>query len=304
MSELSQRPLGRTGLSVTVLGFGAMDLGGPPVASEITDDDAVRVLNEVLDQGVNFIDTAGCYGSSERRIGLALAQRRSEFLLATKCGCPPGEGMGSHHVYNAANIRAGIEHSLRQMRTDYVDVAQFHGSITPAEWESEGALSELLKMKQEGKVRFIGISGILPNLVQQIESGVFDVFQIPYSALQREHEAIIAKASAAGAGIILRGGVARGAPIDWNKRYYMLTGDEMSGRWEQAKLDELLDGMSRMEFMLRFALAQPALDTAIVGTKSLEHLRDNVAAARKGPLPADVVAEAKRRLDNTGSRPA
>ena len=89
-----------------------------------------------------------------------------------------------------------------------------------------GALEELLKLKTEGKLRFIGVSGILPNLIEQVDSGVFDIFQIPYSALQREHEHIIAKASDAGGGIIIRGGVARGAPTDWNKRYYMLSGDE------------------------------------------------------------------------------
>jgi aryl-alcohol dehydrogenase-like predicted oxidoreductase len=80
-------------------------------------------------------------------------------------------------------------------------------------------------------------------------------------------------------------------------------GDELSGSWDMARLDELLDGMSRIEFMVRFAIAEPCLDTTIIGTKNLDHLRDNVAAARKGPLPADLVTEAKRRLDATGSRP-
>ena len=98
-------------------------------------------------------------------------------------------------------------------------------------------------------------------------------------------------------------GVARGAPTDWKKRYYMLSGDELSDRWDKAKLDEVLDGMSRIEFMLRFAIAEPTLDATIVGTKNLDRLRDNVAAARKGPLPANLVREAKRRLDATGSRP-
>jgi aryl-alcohol dehydrogenase-like predicted oxidoreductase len=304
MSEIARRQLGRTGLSATVLGFGAMDLGGPPAANEISDDEAGRVLNAVLDSGINFIDTAVCYGASETRIGRAISHRRDQFVLATKCGCPPGKPMGAQHIYSAANIRAGVEHSLRTLRTDYIDIAQFHSSISRSEWEAEGALDELLKLKQEGKLRFIGVSGVLPNLAEQVDSGVFDVFQIPYSALQREHEDIIEKASATGAGIIIRGGVARGSPTDWNKRYYMLTGDELSGRWEKARLDELLNGMSRVEFMVRFAIAEPALDTAIIGTKNLDHLRDNVAAARKGPLPADMVAEAKRRLDATGSRPA
>jgi len=303
MSDIERRQLGRTGLPVTVLGFGAMDLGGPPAANEISDDEAGRVLNAVLDSGINFIDTAVCYGTSEARIGRAISHRRGEFILATKCGCQPGKPMGTPNIHTAANIRAGVEHSLRMMRTDYIDIVQFHQNLTRSIWEAEGALEELLKLKKEGKLRFIGVSGILPNLIEQVDSGVFDVFQIPYSALQREHEHIIAKASDAGGGIIIRGGVARGAPTDWNKRYYMLTGDELSGRWDKAKLDEVLDGMSRIEFMVRFAIAEPTLDTTIIGTKNLDHLRDNVAAARKGPLPASQVREAKRRLDATGSRP-
>jgi aryl-alcohol dehydrogenase-like predicted oxidoreductase len=303
MSALEKRPLGRTGLSVTTLGFGAMDVGGPPPGRDISDAEADQVLNAVLDAGINFIDTSICYGSSETRIGKAIAKRRSEYVLATKCGCVPGGPRGDH-VHTAANIRAGVEHSLRTMRTDYLDIVQIHRSLSRREWEAEGALAELQKLKREGKVRFIGISGVLPNLTEQVDSGLFDVFQIPYSALQREHEAIIAHASAAGAGIIIRGAVARGAPANWDKHYYMLSKAEMSGRWDTAGLDELLDGMSRIEFMLRYALANPDLDTTIVGTSSAGHLHDNLVAALKGPLRADVVAEAKRRLDATASRPA
>lgn len=303
MTGIERRVLGRTGLSVTVLGFGAMDLGGPPAANEISDDDAGRVLNTVLDCGINLIDTAVCYGTSEARIGKAISHRRKEFVLATKCGCVPGQPMSAPHINSAANIRAGVEHSLRTMRTDYLDIVQFHHSLNKKSWEIDGALSELLKMKAEGKLRFIGVSGVFPNLIEQVDSGVFDVFQVPYSAVQREHENIITKASETGAGIIIRGAVARGAPLDWNKRYYMMSGEEMSGRWDGAQLDDLMEGMHRMEFMLRFALALPALDTAIVGTKNVDHVRDNVAAALKGPLPEDVVKEAKRRLEAAGSKP-
>jgi aryl-alcohol dehydrogenase-like predicted oxidoreductase len=302
VSDLERRQLGRTGLSVTALGFGAMDLGGEPMAREVSDETAAEVLNAVLDSGINFIDTAGCYGASEARIGRAIAHRRQEFVLATKCGCV-GSTTGAPHVHTAASIRTGVESSLRLMQTDYIDVVQFHRSLARSEWESQGALDELLRLKQEGKLRFIGVSGVLPNLNEQIASGVFDTFQIPYSALQREQEDAIAKASDAGAGIIIRGGVARGAPSDWNRTYYMMSSDEMSSRWDSAHLDDLLNGDSRIDFMLRFTLANSNLDTTIVGTKSPEHVRANVAAAKRGPLPPDVVAEAKRRLSSTGSRP-
>ena len=133
--------------------------------------------------------------------------------------------------------------------------------------------------------------------------GVFDAFQIPWSAVQREHEAAVAKASAAGAGIVIRGGAARGAPTDWERRGSRLVPEDAKDRWQNAKLDDLLDGMSRMEFTLRYTLSNPDLDTTIVGTANLEHLRDNVAAAAKGPLPADVYAEAQRRLAAAGSVP-
>jgi aryl-alcohol dehydrogenase-like predicted oxidoreductase len=83
----------------------------------------------------------------------------------------------------------------------------------------------------------------------------------------------------------------------------MLPGSSMRDRWEQARLDELLDGMTRAEFMLRFTLSNHDLDTTIVGTKDISHLHDNIAAALKGPLGENVVQEAKRRLAAAGSRP-
>ena len=190
MSDMERRQLGRTGLSVTVLGYGAMDLGGPPAANQITDAEAGQVLNAVLDSGINFIDTAICYGTSEARIGQAISHRRNEFVLATKCGCQPGMPMGAPNIHTAANIRAGVEHSLRTMRTDYLDIVQFHQSLNRETWESEGALDELLKMKAEGKLRFIGVSGILPDLIGQVDFGV--VRRLPdsllrHSARAREH---------------------------------------------------------------------------------------------------------------------
>ena len=135
--------------------------------------------------------------------------------------------------------------------------------------------------------------------------GIFDAFQIPYSALQREHEDVIAQPPTPAPGIIIRGGVARGAPEDWEgRRYYMVPNETMRDYWEQAKLDELLDGMSRIEFMLRFTLSHPALDTTIVGTSSVDAPSRQHRHAAQGPLPDDVYAEATRRLTAAGARPA
>jgi aryl-alcohol dehydrogenase-like predicted oxidoreductase len=282
-----------------------MEVRGRPSGPAISDEDAGRLLNAVLDEGINVLDTSIDYGRSEELIGKFLAHRRSEYVLASKCGCVPGAPQGSEHVHTADNIRAGVEHSLRTMRTDHLDLVQFHRSLSRQEFNADGALEEALALRDEGKVRFVGVSAVLPTLDEQIDMGVFDAFQIPYSALQREHEDVISRASDAGMGIIIRGGVARGAADDWEGRsYYMVSNETMRHYWDQAKLDELLDGMTRTAFMLRFTLSHPALDTTIVGTSSVEHLRANVAVAAQGPLPDDVLVEAKRRLAEAGSRPS
>jgi aryl-alcohol dehydrogenase-like predicted oxidoreductase len=306
---LRKRLLGRTGLEVTELGFGASELrGGKMWGPERPDSQAGEVLNAAVDAGINFIDTALDYGRSEELIGNYISNRRSQFYIESKVGCIPGEMDNVQHVHTAANIRAGIEHSLRMLKTDYLDVVLFHHSISREQMEADGGLEELIKLKEEGKTRFIGVSATLPNMADHLDMGVFDVFQVPYSVVDRAHENIIRRASEAGAGIVIRGGVARGGPSDWDlvRDYDWSIRSRPTGKavWEQAKLDELLDGMSPMEFTLRYTLSNDDLDTTIVGTSNLEHFRDNLAAAEKGPLPADVVTEVNRRLEATTSKPA
>jgi aryl-alcohol dehydrogenase-like predicted oxidoreductase len=305
------RVLGRTGVEVSVLGYGAMELRGQLSGSvsqlngpAITDEDAGRLLNELLDAGVNLIDTSVDYGRSEELIGRHLGPRRSEFSLASKCGCPlslpPGESMMGTHDYSAANVRAGVEQSLRRLRTDYLDLVQVHLSPPRSEMEASGTIEALQSLRAEGKVRFIGMSGTLPNLPDHIDMGVFDVFQIPYSALQPEHDELISRAANAGAGVLIRGGVARGTASqdkNWAVQPLSSSGPAAQDRWEAAKFDELLDdGMNRHEFILRFTLSQPGVSSAIVGTSKPEHLRSNVEMASRGPLPQDLYAEARRRL--------
>ena len=307
MAALPTTTLGRTGLEVSKLGYGAMELrrataeGSPPV-------DVGALLNAVLDHGITFIDTSPDYGPSEELIGEHLSSRRDEYFLASKCGClvdPPPREPGQvipPHEFTPENIRAGVEQSLRRMKTDHLDLVQFHISPSQETLEEHGAVEALQELRDEGKTRFIGMSGTLPNLTDHIQMGVFDAFQIPYSALEREHEESIADAAVAGAGTIIRGGVARGAPA---KGPDAMAGypdrmreafERRSARWDEADLDDLLDGMSRMEFMLRFTLSHPNMNTTIVGTANPEHLAANVAVAAKDVLPADQYEAAKERL--------
>jgi aryl-alcohol dehydrogenase-like predicted oxidoreductase len=141
----------------------------------------------------------------------------------------------------------------------------------------------------------------LPDLPDHIAMGVFDAFQIPYSAVQRDHEELITQAAAKGAGTFIRGGAARGAASEEkNWRTGPLTQAPGVGQrnWESSGIEDLLAeaGMGRMEFILRFTLSHPSLSTTIVGTSSIDHLGGNIAVAEKGPLPADLYEEAKKRL--------
>ena len=132
--SIPTRELGRTGAEVTVLGYGAMELRGPPRGPAIDDADAGRLLNELLDAGINLIDTSVDYGRSEELIGRFVSGRRDEYFLASKCGCPlslpPDATPPYAHDYSAANVRADVEQSLRRLQTDRLDLVQVHMSPT------------------------------------------------------------------------------------------------------------------------------------------------------------------------------
>jgi aryl-alcohol dehydrogenase-like predicted oxidoreductase len=305
---IQTRPLGRTGADVTILGYGAMELRGQPRGPAIDDEEAGKLLGEVLDSGINLIDTSVDYGRSEELIGRYIGHRRDEYFLASKCGCLPGQPEGAMppypHDYSPANVRAGIEQSLRRLGTDRLDLVQVHMSPSRVQLEADHTVETMLSLRDEGKVRFIGMSGILPNLPDHIAMGVFEVFQIPYSAVQREHEELITAAAARGAGTLIRGGAARGAPAEdkaWRHGPIGLDQGEGQRRWESSGIDDLLGGMSRIEFVLRFTLSHPDLSSTIVGTSNAVHLRSNVAMAEKGPLPADLYQEAKARLQRASA---
>ena len=152
MTDLPTTTLGRTGAVVTKLGYGAMELRGPggTFRSGRTLDDAEidRLLNSVLDAGINMIDTSPDYGDSEEHIGRCISGRRDEYFLASKCGCPVGQpapaGPGPReHIFTRDNIRAGVEQSLRRMRTDHLDLVQFHASPSRGTLEDNDSVAEL-----------------------------------------------------------------------------------------------------------------------------------------------------------------
>jgi aryl-alcohol dehydrogenase-like predicted oxidoreductase len=300
---IETRTLGRTGYDATVLGYGAMELRGAPRGPAVSDEDAGRILNSVLDEGINLIDTSVDYGGSEELIGRHIAHRRDEYFLASKCGCPlsmaPDAPVPAPHDYSAANVRADVDQSLRRLKTDRLDLVQVHMSPSQQQLVADQTIETLEALRAAGKVRFLGMSGTLPHLPDHIAMDVFDVFQIPYSVVQREHEELISAAASAGAGTLIRGGAARGAPSQdkmWRQGPLTQAAGVGQQRWEESDIEELLDDMSAIEFTLRFTLSHPDLSSTIVGTANLDHLRSNVAIAEKGPLPADLYDAAKKRF--------
>jgi aryl-alcohol dehydrogenase-like predicted oxidoreductase len=302
------RRMGKTGLVVSRLGYGAMELAGPPKARPLDERDAITLINRVVDLGISYIDTSIDYGLSERLIGKALEHRRAEVILASKCACQVGvEGEreeGESHIYTGENVTAGVEQSLRRLRTDYLDVVQVHGNPTRKQLEDGGVIDALLGLQRQGKVRQLGISTRLPLLAEFIDVDYFSVVQVPYSALQRQNEDAIAALRYSGKAVVARGVTGRGAPAkDWATRPIGTAEGEVRELWQRAGLDELLSGMSRIEFMIRFALANDNVDVALVATTDAAHLAADIGYAAEGSLDAELFQAACRRLTAAGGGP-
>ncbi|MFN3190180.1 MAG: aldo/keto reductase [Aureliella sp.] len=281
-------------MKVTQLGYGSMGLRGPKTwGKRVVDDDAADAfLNLVLDSGINFIDTAPVYGVAEERIGRAISHRRSEFFLATKCGCDylqHEEHIEIRFKWTPDVIKRDIETSLIRMKTDHVDLLQFHGG-TLEELKAGGLIELLLDYKKQGIIRHLGVSSKLPHIGDLLTCEEFEVFQLPCSVLAPEHLESIRVASHQ-AGVIVRGGIAHGGPDAEIER------PVLNEVWEQADLDTMLPaGMSRAQFLLRLTLAIPGCDTTIVGTCNPDHLAENLEAAKAGPVDQDLLARVRHRI--------
>jgi aryl-alcohol dehydrogenase-like predicted oxidoreductase len=300
---MEKRTLGKTGLNITGLGYGAMEL------RHVDEAMAGRLLNAALDGGINYIDTSPDYGPSQEFIGRAVAHRRNDFILASKCGCnidATGKGIAEQkHIWSRAKLTENIEQTLRLLKTDHLDVWQMHGPF-PAELpggKNDDVIKTMQEIKQQGKVRAIGMSfktGGKTDAEQEPSAygyelapfflawNVFDMIQIVYSGLERKSEDIIAGAGKNGVGVVARG----------ITRKYKPDYDQIFAR---AGLNDLCEaGESMSDMLIRFTLSHPAISTMIIGTKNLDHMAANIRAASKGALKPDVYAKAKQCLDAAG----
>ena len=205
-----RRPLGRTGIMVSLLALGTVKIGRNqgvkyPHAFERPDDHAVlALLDKAADTGINLIDTAPAYGDSETRLGHLLPESRGHFLVSTKVG-ELFDGHGSHHDFSASHTRRSVETSLHKLRRTQLDIVCIHSDGRDREiLQREGALQALRELRAEGLVRAIGLSAKSPDgVLAAIEYGL-DVVMATINPAYEDELPAIAEAHAAGLGVLVK----------------------------------------------------------------------------------------------------
>jgi aryl-alcohol dehydrogenase-like predicted oxidoreductase len=275
-AKVGKRFLGSTDMYVSRLGFGGNKI------NTSTNMDMGRLLNQVLDVGINVIDTAECYGESEELIGRSVSQRRSDYYLFTKCGHADGFNLPDWHP---AVIERSIERSLKRLRTDYLDLVQLHTCSQQVFMQDE-MMEVLQRVRKAGKVRYIGYSGDRDDALAAIKSQLFDTLQLTVNIADQEAiDCIIPRAVTQGMGIIAKQSLARvawrdgGSSSDPNRRVY-------AKRLRTLHYDFLAyDHDEAMSTTLRFPLSIAEIDVVLIGTTSLDHFQHNMALLADGPLP-------------------
>ena len=298
--------LGRTGLEVSRLGAGLVQIGRLDVGN------AERVLNSALDGGVTFLDTAECYGRSEEFIGRTIAHRRSEYVLATKVGHavdqesrPVKVDPEGNRSWAAATIRESIERSLRRLKTDRVDLLQVHAYDTT--WPlNDDVLEVLLDARQSGKVRYLGYSQEGSHAELAVRSGIFDTLQVSFSVIdQRPRLGLLALAREEDVGVIAKRPIANAA---WGLAPTEDGGAGPRTNAQRTVAKRMAEGGpipaapdDSVALSLGFVLAHPEVATAIVGTGNPDHMRHNISVVENElPLPCAAVEDLKRRYDRLG----
>ena len=308
---METRRLGRSELQVTPLGYGLAEIDRQDKRARDLSG-AGRTLEAVLDSGINFLDTAAGYGITEDLIGDSISHRRDEYVLATKFG--PIYDDASAREFDKAAITESIDQSLRRMKTDRVDIIQLQygapdtGLLDPYRDE---IIDAMLKARDTGKARFLGFAGDNDSAKWAVECGVFDTLQTSFNVVdQLARKELFAMAREKDIGLIIKRPLANGI---WARGLYELENipDDYPQAWivKRRQYDERVEAMKRggplpwepedaTDLALGFVYAHEEVDTAIVGTHNLSHLRANIALVESGdPLAPQVVEELHRRFD-------
>lgn len=288
---MQKRALGKTGLSVTPLGFGAMHLND----GRVSEAEAGHLLNSVLDLGVNLIDTARGYGLSEERIGRHLAHRRQDFLLSTKVGY----GIPGVPDWTYGCIISGVDAALERMRCEHLDIVHLHscplGILEPGE-----VIRALEDCSRAGKVSVVAYSGDNAELDFAIRSWRFGAVQTSISICDQVNlsERLLAL-QAQGMGVIAKRPIA-GAVWNQPQRPDTFAEGQYWDRWQSMDLTSHLGTLPWNEVALRFVAHWPGVASSIVGTSKLHHFKQNLELVERGPLPPDQVEQIRGAFQRHG----
>jgi len=289
VTRVEKRQFGQTDMRVSVLGFGGSEIG----YEEATQETVERLLGSALDAGLNVIDTAECYVNSEELIGKAVSHRRQDYYLFTKCGHASGFTTPD---WDVKMLEESISRSLRNLRTDYVDLIQLH-SCSEALLQDGAVIEVLQRAKDSGKVRYIGYSGDGAAAHYAIACGAFDTLQTSLNIADQEplfKNLPLAKEQKMG--VIVKRPIANAA---WR------TGSKPKSSyhhtyWERLKeLDyDFLHGDidESIRMALGFTLASPGVHTAIVGTTNPARWQQNAELLAKGPLDEQEYQAIRKRF--------
>ena len=312
---MNYRALGKTGLEVSEIGYGAWGIGKTQwLGAE--DDESLKALNRAIDLGLNFIDTALAYGNghSERLVGQVVGEREETVYVATKIPpknrvWPAPEGLNPDEVFPGDYVRECTERSLENLGLESLDVQQFH--VWQDEWIGEGSWLEAVEdLKREGRIRNFGVSindHQPENAIKLIETGVVDTVQVIYSVFdQSPQDELLPLCRERGVGVIVRVPFDEGALTgrigsettfdegDFRNNYFR--GDRKREVQERvraivgelgAREDEIA------EIALRFVLSNPAVSTVIPGMRSVRNVERNTAVGDGAGLPEDQVEKLK-----------
>ena len=312
---MNRRPLGRTGLEISEVGYGAWGIGGSQWIGA-QDDESVRALERAIDLGLNFIDTALAYGPdrSERLVGQVVRGRAETVHVATKVPpknlrWPAQEGVGVDEVFPGAHVRRCTERSLRNLGVDAIDVQQLH--VWRDEWLGTGDwLETIAALRDEGKIRFFGISvnDHAPHTaLRAVREGVVDTVQVIYNVFDQSPEdellpacvdhgvGVLARVPFDEGGLTGRIGPDSTFPEDDFRNVYF-GGDRRREVAERARA--IADDLGRPvddlpEIALRYILSNDAVSTVIPGMRSVRNVERNIAAADGRGLPDETVAQLK-----------
>lgn len=282
---MNQRTLGRTGIQVSEIAFGGVEIGMPygigvkNKADMLSESKAIRLLHSAIDSGINFFDTARMYGESELIMGRAFKDRRDQVVICTKCRSfrdkydklPDAEDLKKI-------IEISLSESLTELQSEYIDIYMLHQSDIEI-IENETIVTKLLNLKEQGVIRAMGVSTYtLEETKKAIDNGVWDVVQLPFNLLNQTQIANFSLAAEHGVGIMVRSVLFKGLLSEKGRNLHLALKDvEAHIKYYKELLSESVPDLPTLA--TKFALSFEKVSSVLVGIDRMEYLQKSLAAA-------------------------